>query len=155
LAQPEILPPALLEAALATLAEGEYSGPVQGYPLLDLAATLTTLELGETEDNEAVVRMAVSQALRGALSQAAPTLMEPFMRLEVTTPDEFMGEIIGDLSARLGRVEDLTGQAGFKVIQALAPLSELFGYSTAVRSQTQGRGAFTMQFSHYDVIERK
>ncbi len=155
LAHPEIIPPALLKAALSILAEGEYSGPVQGYPLLDLAVTLTTLELSETEDNEAVVRMAVSQALRRALSQAAPTLMEPFMRLEVTTPDEFMKELIGDLSARLGRVEDLASQAGFKVIHALAPLSELFGYSTAVRSQTQGRGGFTMQFSHYDVIERK
>jgi elongation factor G len=81
--------------------------------------------------------------------------MEPLMHLEITIPDDFMGEIIGDLAARRGRVEDLTGQGGLKVVTALAPLSELFGYSTAIRSQTQGRGSFTMRFSHYDVANRK
>jgi len=154
-AQRNSLPENLEEAALNTLAEGENSGPIQGYPLLDLALTLESLELGEGEDNEAVVRMAVNQALRQALSQAAPTMMEPFMRLEITTPDEFMGEIIGDMGSRLGRVEDISAHSGFKVISAVAPMSELFGYSTAIRSQTQGRGAFSMQFSHYDVVERK
>ncbi len=149
------LPEVMVEAAMSTLAEGENSGPVQGYPLLDLALTLESLELGEGEDNEAVVRMAVNQAVRQALSQASPTLMEPFMRLEITTPDEFMGEIIGDLGSRLGRVEDIAAHSGFKVITAVAPMSELFGYSTTIRSQTQGRGAFSMQFSHYDVVERK
>ncbi|MDR1045836.1 MAG: elongation factor G [Candidatus Adiutrix sp.] len=149
------LPETMLEAALSTLSEGQNSGPLQGYPLLDLKVSLENLELGEGESNEAVARMAVNQALRQALAQAAPTLMEPFMRLEITTPDEFMGEIIGDLGARLGRVEDISGHPGFKVVTALAPLNELFGYSTAIRSQTQGRGSFSMQFSHYDVIERK
>jgi elongation factor G len=155
LATPETIPPTLLAAALTTLAEGGNSGPLQGFPLLDLKAVMTELDLGEGEDSEAVVRTAVSLALRDALRRAAPTLMEPLMHLEVTTPDEFMGEIIGDLAARRGRVEDLIGQSGFKVVTALAPLSELFGYSTAVRSQTQGRGSFTMRFSHYDVATRK
>ena len=151
---PGALPAHLADAALATLAEAGGSGPLLGYPLLDLLVALKGLDLGEGEDSEAVVRMAVSQALREALGRAAPTLMEPFMRLEITTPDEFMGEIIGELSARLGRVEDLSGRSGFKVVAALAPLGELFGYSTAVRSQTQGRGSFTMRFSHYDVVVR-
>ena len=155
LAAPETIPAPLLAAALTTLAEGGGSGPLQGFPLLDLTAGMTELELGEGEDSEAVVRTAVSLALREALGRAAPTLMEPLMRLEITTPDEFMGEIIGDLAARRGRVEELTGQSGFKVVTALAPLSELFGYSTAIRSQTQGRGSFTMHFSHYDVAARK
>ncbi len=149
------VPQPLLAAALSTLAEGENSGPVQGYPLLDLSTQLRALQLGEGEDNEAVVRMAVSQALRAALTEAAPVLMEPFMRLEITSPDEFMGEIIGDISSRLGRVEDISAHSGFKVITAVCPMRELFGYSTAIRSQTQGRGAFSMQFSHYDVVERK
>lgn len=149
------LPEVMIEAAMNTLAEGENSGPVQGYPLLDLAVNLKALELGENENNEAVVRMAVNQALRQALSLASPSMMEPFMRLEITTPDEFMGEIIGDLNSRLGRVEDIAAHSGFKVITAMAPLSELFGYSTAIRSQTQGRGSFSMQFSHYDVVARK
>jgi elongation factor G len=155
LAAPETLPPPLLAAALTTLAEGGNAGPLQGFPLLDLKAALTELELGEGEDSEAVVRTAVSLALREALALAAPTLMEPLMHLEINIPDDFMGEIIGDLAARRGRVEDLAGQGGFKVITALAPLSELFGYSTAIRSQTQGRGSFTMRFSHYDVANRK
>jgi len=152
---PETLPPALMAAALNTLAEGGNAGPLQGFPLLDLKASLAELELGEGEDSEAVVRTAVSLALREALGRAAPTLMEPLMHLEITTPDEFMGEIIGDLAARKGRVEELTGQSRFKVVTALAPLGELFGYSTAIRSQTQGRGSFTMRFSHYDVAARK
>ena len=151
----EALPEVMVEAAMTTLAEGENSGPLQGYPILDAAVTLETLELGEGEDNEAVVRMAVNQALRSALELAAPTIMEPFMRLEITTPDEFMGEIIGDLGARLGRVEDIAPHSGFKVITAVAPMSKLFGYSTDIRSQTQGRGAFSMQFSHYDIIDKK
>ena len=149
------LPEFLVEAAVNTIGDGGNSGPLMGYPLLDLEAVLESLTVGEGEDNEAVVRMAVSQALREALQQAAPTLMEPFMRLEITTPDEFMGEIIGDMSARLGRIEDIAAHSGFKIITALAPMSELFGYSTAIRSQTQGRGFFSMQFSHYDVVERK
>ncbi len=149
------LPEAMAAAAMSTLDDGANSGPLQGYPLQDLTVTLESLSLGEGETNEAVARMAVNQALRQALDQAAPTLMEPFMRLEITTPDEFMGEIIGDLASRLGRVEEITPHSGFKVITAVAPMSELFGYSTAIRSQTQGRGAFSMQFSHHDVVERK
>lgn len=154
-AMDESLPETMVEAALNTLATGENSGPLQGYPLLDLSLTLESLELAEGETNEVAVRMAVSQAMRTALSQGAPTMMEPFMRLEITTPDEFMGEIIGDLGSRLGRVEDIAPHTGFKVITAIAPMSKLFGYSTDIRSQTQGRGAFSMQFSHYDLIERK
>lgn len=151
----EALPETMVEAALNTLATGENSGPLQGYPLLDLALTLESLELAEGETNEVAVRMAVSQAMRTALAQGVPAMMEPFMRLEITTPDEFMGEIIGDLGSRLGRVEDIAPHTGFKVITAIAPMSKLFGYSTDIRSQTQGRGAFSMQFSHYDLIERK
>jgi elongation factor G len=155
LSAPENIHPPLLAAALITLSEGGGSGPLQGFPLLDLKADITELELGEGEDSEAVVRTAVSLALREALGRAEPTLMEPLMQLEIIIPDEFMGEIIGDLAARRGRVEELTDQSGFKVLTALAPLSELFGYSTAIRSQTQGRGSFTMRFSHYDVATRK
>lgn len=155
LKEPQLLPELLVEGAIDTLDSGANSGPVLGYPLLDVEADLESLTIGEGEDNVAVVRMAVNQALREALNQASPVLMEPFMRLEITTPDEFMGEIIGDMSSRLGRIEDITAHSGFKIITALAPMKELFGYSTAIRSQTQGRGAFSMQFSHYDVVERK
>ncbi|MGL4209502.1 MAG: elongation factor G [Candidatus Adiutrix sp.] len=149
------LPENFLAAAINTLTEGANCGPVLGYPLLDILITLTHLEIKEGENNETIVRIATSSALREALNNAAPTLMEPIMTMEITSPDEFMGEIIGDINSRHGRIEDIVAHTGFKVITAQAPMADLFGYSTAIRSQTQGRGAFSMQFSHYDVLERK
>ncbi|MDR1608326.1 MAG: elongation factor G [Deltaproteobacteria bacterium] len=145
-----------LQSALETLKSCLNSGPILGYPLLDLNLTLDKLELSENMGPDAPIRVAVAQACQAALTQAQPTLMEPIMRLEITSPDEFMGEIIGDLSARLGRIDDLTSHAGgFRVISAQAPLAELFGYSTAIRSQTQGRGSFLAHFERYDIVERK
>jgi elongation factor G len=155
LPNPEIYPEKLLKAALDTMADGQNAGPVMGYPLTDVKLTLTALELGEGQIPEPVVRLAVSQAARQALAAASPVLMEPIIRLEITTPDEFTGDIIGYISARLGRVEDMSTQAGIRVITATAPLAELFGYSTVIRSQTQGRGSFMMQFDHFDIVERK
>jgi elongation factor G len=149
-------PEKLIAAAKDTLNDAQNSGPVMGYHLTDLSVSLDNLQLGEGQIPEPVVRIAVSQALRQALMAANPVLMEPIIRLEITTPDEFTGEIIGFLSARLGRVEDMVShQGGFRVIVAKAPLAELFGYSTAIRSQTQGRGSFLMQFDHFDIVERK
>jgi elongation factor G len=150
------IPEKLLAAVLDTLSDGQNSGPSQGFPLTDVVVTLTGLDVGEGQPPEPVARMAGSQALREALLAAGPVMMEPIIRLEITVPDEFTGGIIGDLSSRLGRIEDMVGHdGGYKVIVAQAPLAELFGYSTAVRSQTQGRGSFLMQFDHFDVVERK
>jgi elongation factor G len=156
LSQPIILPEKLLAAALDTLRDGQNSGPVLGYPMTDLKVTLKKLEVGEGQIPEPVIRMAASQVLRQALTAAAPVLMEPVIRLEITAPDEFTGDIIGYLSARMGRIEDMQAQpGGYRVISARAPLAELFGYSTALRSQTQGRGSFLMQFDRFDLVERK
>jgi elongation factor G len=150
------LNPKLVEAALETLRDGASSGPVFGYPLTDVELTLEALEVGEGLIPEPAVKAAVSQAMRRALSEGGPVLMEPIIRLEITTPDEFTGEIIGYLSSRLGRIEEMVGHSGgFKVITALVPLAEIFGYSTTVRSQTQGRGSFLMQFERFDIVERK
>ncbi|MDR1042074.1 MAG: elongation factor G [Deltaproteobacteria bacterium] len=149
-------PKALADAAFDTVKDGLGTGPLLGYPMLDVEASLDTLELGEGGADEPAVRMAAAQALRQALNAAAPVLMEPVMRLEVTCPEESVGEIMGEISLRQGRVEDVQSlPAGFRVIIASAPLASLFGYSTAVRSQTQGRGSFLMTFSRYDVVERK
>jgi elongation factor G len=155
LEDPAIIPERLLKAALDTLADGRNSGP-NGYPLTDARLTLESLTLGEGQIPEPVVRLAVSQATRLALAAASPVLMEPIIRLEITTPEEFAGEIIGHLSARLGRIEEMTPQpGGVRIIVAKAPLAELFGYSTVIRSQTQGRGSFRTQFDRFDVVERK
>ncbi|MDR3134932.1 MAG: elongation factor G [Deltaproteobacteria bacterium] len=151
-----LVPEKLALAAMETLEAGLSSGPLQGYPLTDILATLERLELGEGSAPEPLVRTAVMQALIQALRNAKPVMMEPILRLEITAPDEFVGEIIGYLQSRLGRVEEMVSHhGGFKVIVAKAPLSELFGYSTVIRSQTQGRGSFTLQFDHFDVVERK
>ncbi|MDR2140613.1 MAG: elongation factor G [Deltaproteobacteria bacterium] len=145
-----------LALAQETLRSALTSGPILGYPLTDLRLTLTKLEISEGLSAEAPIRVAVSVAAREALTKASPALMEPIMRLEITSPDEFTGEIIGDLAARLGRVEDLASHSGgFRVITAQAPLAELFGYSTAIRSQTQGRGSFLAHFDRFDLVERK
>jgi elongation factor G len=149
-------PPKLSEAALDTIKDSLNTGPIMGYPLLDLEAVLVSLELGEGQTDEPPLRIAVSQAIRNALALAAPILMEPIMKLEITSPEEFTGFIIGDLSSRLGRVDDMKSDpGGFYVISAKAPLAELFGYSTNIRSQTQGRGSFLMHFDRFDVVERK
>ncbi|MDR1085519.1 MAG: elongation factor G [Deltaproteobacteria bacterium] len=157
----KLIPDAVLtekavSAAFETLNDSLSSGPVLGYPLLDTELFLDKLELGEGLTVDAPIRMAVSQAVLKALNAASPSLMEPVMRLEVTSPDEFTGEIIGDLNSRSGRIEDMISpQTGYRIITAQVPLAELFGYSTAIRSQTQGRGSFLMQFDHFDIVERK
>ncbi|MDR1111056.1 MAG: elongation factor G [Deltaproteobacteria bacterium] len=153
---PALIPERLLLAALETMEAGLASGPIQGYPMADVSASLDALDLGDGPVPEPMVRMAVMQALSQALRDASPVMMEPILRLEITAPDEFTGEIIGYLASRLGRVEEMVShQGGFKVIVVKAPLSELFGYSTVIRSQTQGRGSFMLQFDHFDVVERK
>ncbi|MDR1578534.1 MAG: elongation factor G [Deltaproteobacteria bacterium] len=145
-----------IQIALETLTGTLSSGPILGYPLLDLTLTLEKLTLSEGMTHDAPIRVAVAQAVQTALAQGRPCLMEPIMRLEVTSPDEFTGEIIGDLAARLGRIDDMTTHSGgFRVISAQTPLAELFGYSTAIRSQTQGRGSFLARFERYDIVERK
>jgi elongation factor G len=151
-----IYPPGLAAAALDTLKDCLTTGPLLGYPLLDLEVSLTTLELGEAGADEPTVRIAVSQALRTAMQNASAILMEPVMKLEVTSPEEFVGEIVGDINSRQGRVEDLNSlPGGFKVILATAPLSKLLDYSTSIRSQTQGRGSFLIRFDHFDLVEKK
>jgi elongation factor G len=150
-------PKALTDAAFDTLKDSLGTGPLLGYPMLDVEATLDSLELGEGGADEPAVRIAAAQALRTALNGAGPVLMEPVMKLEVTCPDESVGDVVGELSVRHGRVGDMrpVPPAGFMLISASAPLSSLFGYSTAVRSQTQGRGSFLMTFDRYDVVERR
>ncbi|MDR2460771.1 MAG: elongation factor G [Deltaproteobacteria bacterium] len=149
-------PQSLTDAAIDTLEDGLGTGPILGYPLLDLELTLESLELGETGADEPTVRIATSQALRQALRDASPALMEPVMKLAITSPEEFVGELMGDMSSRGGRIEHMNSLAGgYRVLNVSAPLSNLLDYSTAVRSQTQGRGSFLMSFDHFDIVERK
>ncbi|MEW5722591.1 MAG: elongation factor G [Thermodesulfobacteriota bacterium] len=152
---PGTLPENLANAVEAAVLEGSTSGVVLGYPVLDVEAALVGARLKEGVSTEPDFRVAVGLALRDGLQKAGPVLLEPMMSVELITPDEFTGEVIGDLHSRQGKIENITARKAVKIVDATVPLSHMFGYSTAIRSVTQGRGTFSMQFSHYDLVERK
>jgi elongation factor G len=143
----------LKQAAVDTLRDSLSVGPISGYPLLDLEITLLSLNPGPSGADEPTVRIAVSQAVRKAIDGAGPTLMEPIMKLEVTSPEKFMSGIMGDIGARGGHVENLNAlPGGYGIVDATIPLSRVLDYSTSIRSQTQGRGSFLMSFDHFDIV---
>jgi elongation factor G len=131
------------------------SGVVLGYPVLDTKVVVTGGEFSPGLSTELGYRLALSMALKQALSQAEPVLLEPVMKVEVVVPEEFMGEVIGDLNSRGGSVEAVDPKGGTNIVKAQAPLAAMFGYSTVLRSASQGRAIFTMHFSHYDRTEKK
>jgi elongation factor G len=135
--------------------EGLTSGVVLGYPVLDTWVQVRGGVFTPGLSSELGFRLATSLALKKALAEANSVLLEPWMRLEVVVPEEFMGEVIGDLNSRGGSVEAVEPKGGTNILRALAPLAAMFGYSTALRSASQGRALFTMQFSHYDRAEEK
>ena len=129
------------------------SGVLAGYTLVDLKATLVGGTFHEEESSDVAFKIAASMALRNGVEQAAPVLLEPVMKVEAVTPDEFSGAVIGDLSARGGQIEGLESRGvGTQGVRATVPLAVMFGYATDLRSMTQGRGTFTMEFDHYDVV---
>jgi elongation factor G len=125
------------------------SGVVAGYPVVDVKVELVDGSYHEVDSSEMAFQIAGSMALKEALKRADPVLLEPIMDVEVVVPEEFMGDVMGDLSARRGQIQGMDSRGGGQVIRAMVPLSEMFGYATTVRSKTQGRATFTMQFDHY------
>jgi elongation factor G len=129
-------------------------GPVYGHPAEDIAVTLEDAVLKEGQASEMAFRVATMGAIKAALEAAQPLLLEPIMKVEIITPEEFTGEVLGDLHARKGKTEQLAAKGVVRLITAHAPLAEMFGYATTLRSLTQGRGTFTLQFDHYGKVER-
>ncbi len=125
-------------------------GIIAGYPVLDVKATLYDGSYHEVDSSEMAFKIAASLALRQAKDKAAPTLLEPIMSVDVVTPEDYIGNVIGDLTSRRGRIEGQEKQGNAQKVSAKVPLSEMFGYATSLRSNTQGRANHTMQFSHYD-----
>jgi elongation factor G len=125
-----------------------------GYRVLDVKARLVGGEYREQESSDVAFKIAAAIAVRDALVHAKPVLMEPIMSVEVVVPEEFVGDVVGDLGARRGKVSGSLPRVDGHVVRATVPLSEMFGYATALRSATQGRALFTMQFSHYDEVPR-
>lgn len=130
-------------------------GPIYGHPAVDIVATLEEVVLKEGQTSEMACRVAANAGVKAALQAAKPLLLEPIMKVEIITPEEFTGEVLGDLHARKGKTEHLLVKGPVRHIVAHAPLAELFGYATTLRSLTQGRGTFTLQFDHYGSVERK
>ncbi len=151
----EQIPPEFGAALKNAVDEGLTSGVVRGYPVLDAWVHVVGGSFTPGMSTELGYRLACSLALKKALAEAAPALLEPVMKVEVVTPEEFMGEVIGDLNSRSGSVEGVEPKAGANIVRALVPLAAMFGYSTSLRSATQGRAMYTMQFSHYDRTDEK
>lgn len=127
-------------------------GVIAGYPLVDLKATLFDGSFHEVDSSEIAFKIAASEALREGAKSADPVLLEPIMKVEILVPEEFMGEVIGNISSKRGQIETTEIRGNVRAIRALVPLADLFGYSTTLRSLTQGRGSFTMEPSHYQEI---
>ncbi len=129
-------------------------GPVAGYPVVDVKVELVDGSYHDVDSSEMAFQIAGSMAAKEALKRANPVLLEPMMDVEVVVPEEFMGDVMGDLSARRGQIQGMDSRGGGQVIRALVPLSEMFGYATTVRSKTQGRATFTMQFNSYAEVPK-
>ncbi len=142
--------PAVKEGAF----EAARNGVIAGYPLVDIKVKLFDGTFHEVDSSEQAFHIAGSIALKEAVRKASPTILEPVMRVEVNTPEDFMGEIMGDLTSRRGHIEAMDQLGNGRIIRALVPLSEMFGYTTSLRSMTQGRAQNTMEPSHYDFVPR-
>ena len=145
----EALPPEILEAIRQGVTDTVSSGVVQGYPVVDIQVALRRATYRQDESSPLAFQVATGQALRRALEAAQPVLLEPVMRLEVLVPEEFLGSVIGGLQSRHGIIERVEDRGRLQAIAALVPLAAMFGYTTDLRSASQGRGTFTMHFSHY------
>ncbi len=134
--------------------EAMQSGILGGYPVVDLRVTLVDGSYHEVDSSEMAFKIAGSMAIKDACRKADPVLLEPIMKVGVTVPEEYLGDVMGSISSRRGRIEGMEDMSGSKQITALCPLSEMFGYSTSLRSMTQGRGSFVMEPSHYEEVPK-
>lgn len=130
------------------------SGILAGYPLIDVKVTLIDGSYHEVDSSEMAFKIAGSIAVKEGALKASPVLLEPIMKVEIEVPENFLGDAIGDLNSRRGQIEGMGSDAGIAKVNAKVPLAEMFGYATDIRSRTQGRGIFTMEFSHYDEVPR-
>ena len=147
-----VIPKEFIPAVEKGVKEAMEKGVLAGYPLVDLKVTLYDGSFHEVDSSEFAFKIAGSAALQEGAKKAKPVLLEPIMKLEVIVPEEFFGDVIGDLSARRGKIKETKDRLNLKVIDAQVPLAEMFGYATALRSLTEGRGTFTMEFDHYEEV---
>jgi elongation factor G len=150
---PDVFPAKFIDAALSATADAALSGPILGYPLQDVKLRLISAEKRDGVSDEMAFAIAAGMAVKEAAAGGKPVLLQPIMVVDIVTPEEFMGEIIGDLNARGGHLRGIEARGKIKDIKADVPLSKMFGYSTSLRSFSQGRATFSMRFSRYDRVE--
>lgn len=148
------IPKEYVPAVEKGIREAMERGILAGYQVVDVKATLYDGSYHEVDSSEMAFKIAASMAFREAANKAEPVILEPVMGIEVVTPEEYMGDVIGDLSSRRGKIQHIEKRGSVQVIRAQAPLSEMFGYATDLRSKTQGRATYTMQFSHYSEVPK-
>ncbi|OGM91224.1 translation elongation factor G [Candidatus Wolfebacteria bacterium RIFCSPHIGHO2_01_FULL_48_22] len=149
-----VIPQEFIPAIEKGIKEAMAKGIVAGYQLVDMEVALYDGSFHEVDSSEAAFKIAGSLALQDAVKSSSPVLLEPIMRVQVIVPPDFLGDATGDLSSKRGKIEEMSDRGMMKVIDAMVPLSEMFGYATKIRSITQGRGTFTMEFSHYEEVPK-
>jgi len=149
-----VIPQEYIPAVEKGIREAMDRGIIAGFPMTDVEVTLYDGSYHEVDSSEAAFKIAGSMAFQDAAKRAHPIILEPIMKVQVIVPESFLGDVSGDLNARRGRIESMDERAAMRVINGNVPLSEMFGYATNIRSMTQGRGSFTMEFSHYDEVPK-
>jgi elongation factor G len=147
-----IIPREFISSVRDGAREAMEAGILAGFPVIDVKVTLHGGSWHEVDSTPLAFKIAGSMAFRDAASKAEPVLLEPMMQLEVVSPDEYLGGIVGDLNARRGKIEGMEMRGGSRVIKGLVPLAEMFGYATVLRTLTQGRGVFSMEFWRYEQV---
>lgn len=149
-----VVPKEYIGPVEAGIKEAMVNGILAGFPMIDFRATIYDGSYHEVDSSEAAFKIAGSMAFKSGATKARPVLLEPIMKVEVVVPEEYMGDVIGDMNARRGRIEGMEARSAAQVIRGFVPLAEMFGYATDLRSKTQGRGTYTMQFDHYDEVPK-
>lgn len=148
------VPKEFIKPAEEGMREAALVGTLAGYPVIDFKCTLVDGSYHEVDSSEMAFKIAASMAFKEGCRQAKSVLLEPIMKVEITVPEEYMGDVIGDINARRGRMEGMEAVSGNQVVRGFIPLSEMFGYATDLRSKTQGRGTYSMEPSHYDEVPK-
>jgi len=149
-----VIPKEFIPAVDAGVREALTSGVLAGYPVVDVKVTLYDGSCHEVDSSEMAFKIAGSMAFKEGMKKASPVLLEPIMKVEVVVPEEYLGDVIGDINSRRGQIEGMEPRGGAQVVRGFVPLAEMFGYATDLRSKTQGRGVYTMQFSHYAEVPK-
>ncbi len=149
-----VVPREYIPAVEAGIRDSLDNGVLAGYPLIDIKARLFDGSYHDVDSNEMAFKIAASMALKNAVAKVNPVILEPIMKVEVIIPEEYLGDIMGDITSRRGRVEGMDARGNAQVVRAMVPLAEMFGYATSLRSNTQGRGVFSMVFDHYEEVPK-